>query len=83
MFAVAVVAVLLALAMLKKRRDERLRSQAFYSGLEAKYTSRSQAYAPSGLPTPEQERLNYVRAMRQKWEWGAWHPWESVEPDPP
>jgi hypothetical protein len=83
MVAVAIVAVVLGVGLLKKRRDERLKRLAFYSGLEHKYTARAQASTSGRLGNAGQERLDYFRAMRRKWEWAASHPWESVEPDPP
>src|SRR5437870_4239665 len=83
MIAVAIVAIVLGVGILKKRRDERLKRLAFYSRLERKYTARAQASAPGRFIDAEQERLNFFRAMRRKWEWAASRPWESVEPDPP
>jgi hypothetical protein len=83
MIAVAIVAIVLGVAILKKRRDERLKNQAYFAGLERKYAARAQAGASGRLPNAAQERLDYFRAMRRKWEWAASHPWESVEPDPP
>jgi hypothetical protein len=83
MAAVAIVAVVLGVGLLKKRRDERLRRLAFYSGLEYKFMARAQSIAPGKPSHGDQERLNIFRAMRRKWEWAASHPWESVEPDSP
>jgi hypothetical protein len=82
MIAVSIVAIVLGAAILKKRRDERLKNQVYFAGLERKYTTRAQASAPGMLSNAAQERLNYFRAMRRKWERAASHPWESVEPDP-
>jgi hypothetical protein len=81
MVAVAIVAIVLGVGLLKKRRDERLQRLVFYSGLEHKFMARVQASGSGRLLNAE--RLNYFRAMRRKWEWAASHPWESVEPDPP
>jgi hypothetical protein len=82
MFAVAIVAIVLGVGLVKKRRDERLQRLTFYSGLEHKYVARAQSIAPGKPSHQAQERLNFFRAMRRKWEWAASHPWESVEPDP-
>src|SRR5262249_30338557 len=46
MVAVAVVAIVLGVGLLKKRRDERLRRLAFYSALEHKFMARAQSIAP-------------------------------------
>lgn len=84
MAAVAIVAIVLAVGVvLKKRRDERLERQAFFASFELKFMARVQEDASGERRNMNQERLNYFRAMRQKWAWAASHPWESVEPDPP
>jgi hypothetical protein len=81
MAAVAIIAIVLSGSLLKKRRDERLQRLAFYSAFERKYMLREQSIAPGKLSHGNQERLEIFRAMRQKWEGAASHPWESVEPD--
>ncbi len=83
MVAVAIVAVVLGVGLIKKRRDECLKRLMFWSGWEHKYTARAQARTSGRPGNAEQERLDHFRAMRRKWEWAASHPWESVEPDPP
>jgi hypothetical protein len=83
MVAVAIVAVILGVGLLKQRRDERLKRLASYAGLEHTYTARAQARTSGRLGSAGQERLDCFRAMRRKWEWAASHPWEAVEPDPP
>jgi hypothetical protein len=49
MDAVAIVAIVLGVAVLKKRRDERLQKQVYYSGLERKYAARAEASASGEL----------------------------------
>jgi hypothetical protein len=83
MIAVAIVAIVLGVATFKKRRDQRLKNQVYFAGLERKFTARAEASATGSPPKAAQARLNYFRAMRRKWQWAASHPWESVEPDPP
>jgi ABC-type ATPase involved in cell division len=81
MVAVATVAIVLGVSLMKKRRDARLQRTEFYSFLVRKFMARKQSVAPGELSHGDQERLKILRAMRQKWEWAASHPWESVEPD--
>jgi hypothetical protein len=83
MVAVAIVAIVLGVGLLKKRRDESLQRLAFYSALEHKFMARAKSIAPGEPSHGDQERLNIFRAMRRKWEWAASHPWESVELDSP
>jgi hypothetical protein len=56
MIAVTIVAIVLGMALMKKRRDERLKNQEYFSGLERKYTARAQASASGRLPKSAQER---------------------------
>src|SRR3954452_10002095 len=82
MVAVMVVAIALAAVPLKRRSDEFRRRAAVHAWL-------SQPGGGSYMGDLDQLRREvemfrrYHSGMRRKYEYLAWHPWLSADPDPP